>query len=187
VLDFSKIESGYMTVQREAFSPDRTVREVVKLYSESARSRNIRIHSEVAAGVPALVFGDEPKFRQILSNLVSNAVKFTKQGQVDLRLSAAPAATVSGMQTLQVVVRDTGIGLDNSQVERLFEPFTQADGTITRQYGGTGLGLTICKRLVELMGGEISASGEPGKGAEFRFTVNVWETPAVESQELPLV
>ena len=187
VLDFSKIESGHMTVQREAFSPDRTVREVVKLYSESARSRNIRIHSEVAAGVPALVFGDEPKFRQILSNLVSNAVKFTKQGQVDLQLSFAPAATVSGLQTLQVVVRDTGIGLDNSQVERLFEPFTQADGTITRQYGGTGLGLTICKRLVELMGGEISASGERGKGAEFRFTVNVWETPAVESQELPLV
>jgi signal transduction histidine kinase len=187
VLDFSKIESGHMTVQREAFSPERTAQELVKLYSESARSKNLDIQCEIGAGIPLTVFGDEPKFRQVLSNLVSNAVKFTKQGRVDIGLRAIQGSFAAGAQTLQVTVKDTGIGLDNSGVARLFVPFTQADGSIMRQLGGTGLGLTISKRLVELMGGEINASGELGKGAEFRFTVTVWDAPSSEVQDVPLV
>lgn len=166
VLDFSKIEAGRMELQVAPFSPRELVGEVAKLYAENARTKGIALELEVGASVPSQLAGDASRLRQVLSNLVNNAIKFTAEGQVTIAVSAQ-ALPGAGRVSLHIAVRDTGIGIDPETVDRLFDPFTQADGTITRQYGGTGLGLAICKRLVDLMGGRIGATGERNKGAEF--------------------
>jgi len=172
VLDFSKIEAGRLELHLAPFSPRELIGEVATLYAESARAKGVAIDLEISAEVPPLLIGDAGRLRQVLSNLVNNAVKFTNAGKV-LIITTVPRSIAGGGVTLRVAVTDTGIGLDENNVARLFEPFTQADGSITRQYGGTGLGLAICKRLIDLMGGRIDASGRRGVGSKFWIEVEL--------------
>ncbi len=164
VLDFSKIEAGHMDVEQVPFDIRSLVEEVATPHSEEARRKGIALECNVDAELPATLLGDPVRLRQVLSNFLSNALKFTEQGEVSLTVRREQDA---GGDYWRVVVRDTGIGLPSDSGRWLFTPFTQADGSITRRYGGTGLGLAICKRLVELMNGEIGARGEPGMGSEF--------------------
>ena len=154
----------------------------------AATQRGIGVVQEDDPQVPDRLVGDARLIEQVLLNYLSNAIKFTEQGRVTLRVRRlADEASADGSSKhpirLRIEVQDTGKGIEADKLGSLFQAFVQVD----RDRRGSGLGLEITRRLVELMGGEISASGELGKGAEFRFTINVWETPAVEPQELPLV
>jgi signal transduction histidine kinase len=184
VLDFSKIEAGRLELQSAPFSPRKLIGEVATLYAESARAKGIAVDLEVSDEVPSMLIGDEGRLRQVLSNLVNNAVKFTSQGQV-LIIAMVARRLVGGIVTLRIAVTDTGIGLDEDNVARLFDPFTQADGSITRQYGGTGLGLAICKRLIDLMQGRIGASGRRNEGSKFWIEVELPQVKAAEGAATP--
>ena len=184
VLDFSKIEAGRLELQSAPFSPRKLIGEVATLYAESARAKGIAVDLEVNDEVPSMLIGDEGRLRQVLSNLVNNAVKFTSQGQV-LIIATVARRLVGGIVTLRIAVTDTGIGLDEDNVARLFDPFTQADGSITRQYGGTGLGLAICKRLIDLMQGRIGASGRRNEGSKFWIEVELPQVKAAEGAATP--
>jgi hypothetical protein len=173
VLDFSKIEAGRMELEAAPFDPRALAREVAALYAENAQKNKVRIEVAVADTVPAMLVGDAIRLRQVLSNLVSNGIKFTRDGTVSLRIAPTGAAAGEEHARLRFAVKDTGIGIEPETVERLFRPFTQGDGSITRKYGGTGLGLAICKRLIELMGGAIGVDTQPGRGAEFWFEVEL--------------
>jgi signal transduction histidine kinase len=168
ILDFSKAETGEMHLDREPFAPRSLVEDVRSLFGRSAQVKGIGLTTLVSEDVPQRLMGDPARLRQILSKLVNNGIKFTREGGVSVDLSG----TASGkLYRLRVTVRDTGIGMDQLTQDRLFSAFVQADGSITRRYGGTGLGLAISKRLVELMGGSIRANSQPGHGAEFVFEV----------------
>ena len=162
VLDFSKIEAGMMRLESVPFEPRALVADLAALYGENCRAKGLRLDPAVAADVPPLVLGDPVRLRQVISNFISNAIKFTETGTVSIRVSCVP-----GSGRLRFAVRDTGIGLAAGGRDRLFTAFTQADGTITRRYGGTGLGLAICRSLVELMGGRIGVDSRVGEGSEF--------------------
>jgi signal transduction histidine kinase/ActR/RegA family two-component response regulator len=166
VLDFSKIEAGMMRLESVPFDPRALVADLAALYAENCRRKGLRIGTEIAADVPGSVLGDPVRLRQVVSNFISNAVKFTEAGGVVIRVACARAPT-GPVQRLRFAVRDTGIGITAADRDRLFTPFTQADGTITRRYGGTGLGLAISRSLVELMGGKIGVDSRPGDGSEF--------------------
>jgi signal transduction histidine kinase/ActR/RegA family two-component response regulator len=160
ILDFSKIEADKMHLESVPFSPRDLVAEVAALYAENARKKGLALDSRLDPVAPVWVLGDPLRLRQVLSNFVSNALKFTDAGRVTIELRA-----VEGR--LRFSVQDTGIGIAASDQEQLFRPFTQADGTITRRYGGTGLGLAICRGLAELMGGQIGVVSRVGEGSEF--------------------
>jgi signal transduction histidine kinase/CheY-like chemotaxis protein len=166
MLDFSKIESGRLELEPLSFSPQQICSEAVGLLHESAREKGLLLRVDMDAAVPVRLRGDSERLRQILVNLVSNAVKFTEQGEVSLRCQSM--MTGDGHVLLQMEVRDTGIGIADADIPRLFTPFTQADPSTTRKYGGTGLGLTISRRLAELMGGSIVVLSTPGIGSIFR-------------------
>jgi hypothetical protein len=161
VLDFSKIEAEKMHLESVPFDPSALVAELAALYAENARKKNLALETQLAPGLPALVLGDPVRLRQVLSNFLSNAIKFTEAGGVTLTVASKPG------HRLRFGVKDTGIGIDPADREQLFSPFTQADGTITRRFGGTGLGLAICRGLVELMGGDIGVESQIGEGSEF--------------------
>ncbi|MGC8784371.1 MAG: ATP-binding protein [Armatimonadota bacterium] len=169
ILDLSKIESGRMTLNAEPFDPVRMVKEVAALFASSARKKGLELRTEIAPDAPRAVVGDELRIRQIVSNLVNNAVKFTERGGITVGLEyLGEAGGEDNRQArLRIHVSDTGIGIPPESLPRIFEEFTQADGSVTRRYGGTGLGLAICKKLVEMMGGQISVQSEPGKGSTF--------------------
>jgi signal transduction histidine kinase/CheY-like chemotaxis protein len=170
ILDFSKVEARQMALDIVPFDATRLIKEVVALYGESARAKNIAIHASVDETIPAQVKGDPGRLRQVLSNLLGNAIKFTHQGEVSVSLAQVPGAPQrADMVRLKFSVKDTGIGIDIETQKSLFQPFMQADSSITRQYGGTGLGLAISKGLVDLMHGRISISSEVGRGSEFWF------------------
>ncbi|MBA2763724.1 MAG: response regulator [Thermoleophilaceae bacterium] len=166
ILDFSKIEAGKLELANEAFDVREQVENAVAMLSSAANAKGLELACWIGDEVPEHVIGDGARLRQVLVNLLSNAVKFTAEGEVVLRVECSP-----GDPTLRVEVSDTGIGIDRSTVERIFDSFSQADSTTTRSYGGTGLGLTISRQLVGLMDGEIGVDSEPGEGSRFWFTV----------------
>ena len=175
ILDFSKIESGKIEFERQVFDLRQALEASLDLLSTKAAEKHLELAYQIDEGLPESFVGDSTRLRQVLVNLLSNAVKFTPAGEVVVRVNGAgPAQTAAaggGTWRLQFAVRDTGIGISEDRLARLFRPFTQADASTTRQYGGTGLGLAICKRLVELMGGEIRAESAPGRGSTFHFTL----------------
>lgn len=169
ILDLSKIESGRMTLCQEPFAPAQVVQEIAALFASSAHNKGIALDFHVAPDVPPLVLGDELRIRQVLNNLVNNAVKFTERGSVTITLESLGEQRVGETEgvLLRWSVRDTGIGIPPESLSRIFEEFTQADGSVSRRYGGTGLGLAICRKLVEMMNGRIWAESELGKGSTF--------------------
>jgi PAS domain S-box-containing protein len=164
VLDLARIESGRLELKTEAFELMQAVRDVASLFEPSAAAKGLALSVDAGRAPSGLVVGDAARLRQVVSNLVSNAVKFTANGSVSIRLRARRAGD---KLAVKLSVADTGIGFDDAAAERLFERFEQADGSITRRYGGTGLGLAISRSLIEAMGGRLSAVAEPGKGATF--------------------
>ena len=171
ILDYSKIEAGCIDIEHVDFSLDDVLRNMSDLFSITAGEKGLELFIDIAPDVPDRLRGDPLRFGQVISNLVGNAIKFTEHGEIHVRIQAlepTPDAV-----TLRVAVRDTGIGLSPAQAARLFQPFGQVDASVTRRFGGTGLGLTISRQLVELMGGRITVSSEPGRGSTFAFTVRL--------------
>ena len=168
ILDFSKIEARRLELADEAFSIDSVIDGVVDLLSHKARARGLELSVVSENDVPQSLNGDPGRLRQVLLNLVGNAIKFTDEGGINLFVSRV-RADGEGPQFIEFAVEDTGIGMTAEQLGRLFTPFTQVDGSTTRSYGGTGLGLVISKRLVELMGGSIEVTSEPHQGSRFAF------------------
>jgi CheY-like chemotaxis protein len=170
ILDITKIEKGRLILERLPFAPAETVQEVLRLLSPRAAEKNLELRFEAHLAGPLLVGGDPLRFRQIIVNLVDNAIKFTPRGSVTVFMSwNAPAGGAAQDGELAIRVSDTGIGIAPDKVKGLFRMFVQADTSTTRRYGGTGLGLAICQRLVMLMGGEITARSTQGEGSEFSF------------------
>jgi signal transduction histidine kinase/ActR/RegA family two-component response regulator len=180
ILDISKIESGRVHVETMACSPVDIVREVVSLMRPRAAAADLILAAEFSTPIPATVQSDPTRLRQILLNLVSNAVKFTPQGGVRVIVSMCDDPALDSTARMQFTVHDTGIGLTPEQQAKLFQPFTQADQSTTRRFGGTGLGLAICKRLVEAMGGSIALHSEVGVGSEFSVTLPTGPLNGVE-------
>jgi PAS domain S-box-containing protein len=182
VLDLARIESGRLELKPEDFNLEQSLRDVAALFEPSARAKGLDLTIEVAPAAAGLFVGDAPRLRQVMSNLVSNAVKFTAQGIVRIRLHAEPAGEAAA---IRVSVADTGIGFDAETAARLFERFEQADGSITRRYGGTGLGLAISRSLVEAMGGRMTALSLPGRGSTFAFEVTLRRSSAAAGEPAP--
>ena len=176
LLDLRRIEAGKMTIDRAPFDLRTLMERLAALFEPEARRAGLRFAGSIAADVPCLLIGDDVRIQQVLINLTANALKFTREGLVCV--SARVAAQSGAEVTLRFEVRDTGIGIAPEDAARVFDRFTQANAGIRRQYGGSGLGTTICKHLVELMGGTIGFDSEPGKGTVFRFTVPLVRQPA---------
>ena len=171
VLDFSKIEAGKLDLETIAFDLRLAIDESLDLVAERASSKGLNLACLFHADVPRHLLGDPGRFRQIVMNLAANAIKFTDQGDVVVEVTVEAESTEEA--TIRVAVTDTGIGISEETRDRLFQSFSQADGSTTRKYGGTGLGLAICKRLIELMGGAIGVTSQVGVGSCFWFTVNL--------------
>jgi PAS domain S-box-containing protein len=176
ILDFSKIEAGKIELESVDFDLEKLIRKITDLLRIKATGKGLVLDTRIAPDTPRFLKGDPNRLRQIILNLVNNAVKFTEKGKITLSVEnegvMTPVESVpddSGV-LLHFSISDTGIGIPENRLNRLFQPFSQADSSTTRKYGGTGLGLTISKRLVELMGGQISVESKPGKGSTFRFT-----------------
>jgi two-component system sensor histidine kinase/response regulator len=173
ILDFSKIEAGKMDLDVVDFDVRETTEEVIELLSSRADAKGLELLCHIDEDVPSAVAGDPGRLRQVLINLVGNAIKFTECGEVAVTLKRAShraGGTHDGACTLQFTVRDTGIGIDPEARGRMFKAFMQADGSTSRRFGGTGLGLAISKQLIEMMGGEIDVDSVPGQGSTFHFT-----------------
>lgn len=178
ILDFSKIEAGKLDLEHVNFDLHTTVEDTLGLLGEQANAKSLELTSLVQAGLPTLLRGDPGRLRQILVNMVGNAIKFTEQGEIIVTIGTSgeqehPTSTIvtPPRQWFRIEVSDTGIGIAPDQQAKLFQSFTQADGSTTRKYGGTGLGLAICKKLVELLGGRIGVDSTVGVGSVFWITV----------------
>ncbi|MEZ4386754.1 MAG: ATP-binding protein [Candidatus Krumholzibacteriia bacterium] len=174
ILDLSKIEAGELEVIRERFDLHVCLHEAMQVLQPTARGKGLALDVRVAGHVPRLVSGDQLRLRQVLVNLVSNALKFTERGEVAVSVRSRPVDADD--LELQIAVKDSGIGIPHEVQARLFRPFTQADSSISHRFGGTGLGLAISRQLVELMGGRIEVESMPGHGSTFRFTIRVGQT-----------
>lgn len=170
ILDFSKIESGHMELENEPFAPRECAEAALDAVALEASRKGLDLLYDVTEGVPALVRGDALRLRQVITNLLNNAVKFTTKGEVVLSIHEDSSADRHGHVRLGFSVRDTGMGIPPEQQARIFESFTQADSTTTRVHGGTGLGLAISRRLVSLMGGRLQVESTPGHGSVFWFS-----------------
>ncbi len=169
VLDYSRMEEGKLTLQRVEMSLHAAIEEVVVLLTPTAAAKRLALTGAIDADVPACVVGDPGRVRQVLTNLVGNALKFTETGSVTVAVSVR--ATAENRVTVRIAVRDTGIGIAPAQQAAIFERFTQADTSTTSRYGGSGLGLTICRELVTLMGGAMGIESAPGAGTTIWFDV----------------
>jgi CheY-like chemotaxis protein len=174
-LDFSKIEAGKMTIESVVFDLRELVEDILDLVALGAQKKGVELVYIMEAEVPERVTGDPMRLKQILLNLVGNALKFTESGQVLVRILPGPDRT--GQTLLKFEVEDTGIGISEKDSKHLFQAFTQADGSTTRKFGGTGLGLVICRKLVSLMGGEMYFDSQPGVGSTFWFTAALQRAP----------
>jgi CheY-like chemotaxis protein len=178
ILDFSKLEAGRMAIDPKPTHVIALVEDALAMFVPQAEAKSLALELEASADLPAYVCVDPDRLRQIFVNLVSNAVKFTDQGQVKISLTYDVKA-----QALGVRVEDSGAGMDEAQCARLFHRFSQVDASPTRRHGGTGLGLAICKGFVEAMGGEIGVASAPGRGSVFRFHIKAPETTAAIQAE----
>ena len=169
ILDFSKIEANKLELDPAPFNVRNTMEVTLKTLAMRAHEKNLELTCEVDPLIPDSMIADENRLRQILLNLVGNAIKFTQHGEVNLR--ATVLASADDSWSVQFTIADTGIGIAANQLQNIFDPFTQADSSMTRRFGGTGLGLTICSRLVKMMGGHIDVQSEVGKGSQFRFNI----------------
>jgi len=169
ILDLSKIEAGQIELDNVEFNPWHLVEKTIEVLDLKAQEKGLPLNYHIAPEVPHLLFGDSHRLRQVLTNLISNAIKFTEQGEILIRVEQDPEAQDAG--GLMFTVSDTGIGIRPEKLETIFESFSQADSSTTRKYGGTGLGLSICKRFVERMNGRIWVESGFGKGSTFHFTV----------------
>ena len=179
ILDFSKIEAGRFELDFADFDLRETISDVIELLARSAQTKGLEIAYVFSREVPQWVRGDPNRLRQIIYNLVGNGIKFTSAGEVVVRVDVE--AVVDEKVTLSIEVKDTGIGFQSEEQERVLQPFEQADSTITRSYGGTGLGLSIAKRLIEMMGGKLSINTALGNGSTFHFTIKV--TPVKSARD----
>ena len=177
ILDYTKIESGRIELEASPFDLRQCLEDTLELFTVKAAEKNLELICRIASTVPNAVVGDVTRLRQVLINLVGNALKFTAAGEVELSLVSA---LVGGKQGLQCTVRDSGIGIPADRMSRLFQPFSQVDSSTTRKYGGTGLGLAISRRLAEVMGGGMWVESELGRGSKFHFTVVMPEEPLPE-------
>ncbi len=171
ILDFSKIEAGKLTVEHTEFELEKVLDNVANLVAEKASAKGLELVFDLDKSIPSTLMGDPLRLGQILINFSNNAVKFTEHGEIDIILRLKEQTETEVL--LYCAVRDTGIGLTQEEIGRLFQSFSQADPSITRKFGGTGLGLVISKKLAELMGGEVGVESEPGKGSTFWFTVRL--------------
>jgi CheY-like chemotaxis protein/nitrogen-specific signal transduction histidine kinase len=181
VLDLAKIEAGSMTLEQVEFDPMRTVDEVATLVAERARTQGLALRFFASPELPSRIVGDPTRLRQVLINLVGNAVKFTHEGGIDLRVDL-----MDGGGRIRFSVQDSGIGMDRETLSRLFRPFAQADESTTRKYGGTGLGLMISRDLVRAMGGDIQVDSAPGRGSRFWFSLPSRPAPDAPPRPQPL-
>jgi CheY-like chemotaxis protein len=170
ILDFSKIESGNMELEVADFDLRTCIEEVLDVFSAKASQTGLDLVYQIDAKTPSQIIGDSLRLRQVLMNLVGNAIKFTTHGEIFITVRLLQAY-VSGDIQLAFAVKDTGIGIPADKMERLFKAFSQVDSSTTRKYGGTGLGLVICEKLVKMMGGHIKVQSEPGNGTTFLFTI----------------
>ena len=183
ILDFSKIEAGKLSLERIPFDPRLAIEESLEILAERASSKGLNLASLFHADVPRMLMGDPGRLRQIVMNLVGNAIKFTEQGEVVIQVALETQTERDA--TIRITVSDSGIGITEDVQQRLFQSFSQADASTTRKYGGTGLGLAICKRLVELMQGSIGVTSRPGYGSSFWFTVTLGKPADVPSAASP--
>ena len=180
ILDFSKIEAGKLAIEHVAFDLRAVVGDIAEMVTLRAAAAGLEFRAGFAPDVPSHVRGDPGRLRQVLLNLVGNAIKFTERGRVDLAVRAAAGGGAGDQVALEFSVTDTGIGMDTDTQARLFLPFTQADGSTSRRFGGTGLGLAISRQLVEMMGGRIRVSSEAGRGSCFTFTIRCGHASAAD-------
>jgi len=174
ILDFSKIEAGKLRIESIPYSLHAAARDVVRMFAPQANEKRLALTCRIEPDLPERIAGDPTRFRQVLTNLVGNAVKFTERGRVSVDVARADDAT------MRITVTDTGIGITPDALQKLFHPFTQADGSTTRRFGGTGLGLSIARELVQLMGGRVGVSSAPGCGSSFWFELPCISVAAVE-------
>ncbi len=191
ILDFSKLEAGEVSIREKATNLHRVLGKVVEMFRQTAREKGLELHLHIATDVPAHVVSDGLRLRQILQNLVSNAVKFTQQGSVSIE--AEVCGRTPGKVQLRLTVMDTGIGIPEESIDKIFDKFTQVDGADSRRFGGTGLGLAICRQLVEMLGGSLQVESQPGVGTSISVQLAVTlasdithETPSTPALKLAL-
>ena len=180
ILDLSKLEAGKMMLETLDFNLSTCIQEVIELLAPQAHDKGLEIAALIPANVPIYIQGDASRLRQVIMNLMGNAIKFTSQGEVIIQLELI--SETDDTATIQFAIIDTGIGITTEDKNNLFQPFTQVDASITRKYGGTGLGLAICQQLVTLMGGKIGLNSEIGKGSKFWFNLSFTKQPESVSQ-----
>ena len=171
VLDFARLDSGKLMLNPAPFNLRSSLDELIESFSGQANEKSLRVALHFDAAAPSRLIGDETRIRQILANLIANAIKFTDYGRVDVRVESQGRVESSATMTISVI--DTGIGIPSAKLDAIFEKFTQADGSMTRRHGGTGLGLTIVKQLVEMMHGEITVDSREGKGSTFTLILTL--------------
>ena len=186
ILDFSKMEAGKMNLSLQKFELGEMIREVVKSHQPHAKTKGVELQSKYTNVFESNLYGDSTRIKQVINNLVSNAIKFTQEGSVTLEVSEKKALS-SDELLLTISVTDTGIGISKDKQEKLFQRFSQIDGTFTREYGGTGLGLVISKQLVKIMSGEIDFKTTFGKGSTFFFTIPIKINRAIQDHKVKIL